>query len=141
MKPTKLENKQINVKVILAALWVSLMLLFSYGDFISLMVPGRIEGLNGGEMGMGTTTPMKLFIVSILMAVPALMVPISLTQKVRLIRVLNIIFGAFYTLIMVLTVASSIDEWWIFYIFLGIMEIVISLIIVWTAWKWPLNHN
>lgn len=130
-------NAEINIKIKLAALWVSLMLLFLYGDFISLMIPDRIMGLNDGTMGLGTTTPMKLFIVSILMAVPALMVSVALIDKVKLNRVLNIVFGLFYAFIMVLTIKSSLEEWRIFYVFLGIVEIGVSLMIAWKAWCWP----
>ena len=142
----QLEDIKINIKIKLSALWASLMFMFIYADFISLMIPGRVMGFNDGTMGLGTTTPMKLVIVAVLMSVPALMVYLSLGQRAQISKVLNILFGAFYTLIMTLTVYSSISEWRSFYILMGVIEIFICLFIVWSAWNWPkanaqLNNN
>jgi hypothetical protein len=53
--------------------------------------------------------------------------------KPRLNRWLNISLGAIYTLIMMITMPGA----WEFYIFLGIIEIVLTALIVWHAWKWP----
>jgi hypothetical protein len=134
---SNLENVKINIKIKLSALWGTLMFMFLYADFISLMIPGRVMGFNDGTMGLGTTTPMKLVIVAILMSIPALMVYLSLGHKAKLSKVLNILFGAFYAIIMVLTVYSSMSEWKSFYILMGIVEIIICLFIVWQAWIWP----
>ena len=133
----QLEDIKINIKIKLSALWASLMFMFIYADFISLMIPGRVMGFNDGTMGLGTTTPMKLVIVAVLMSVPALMVYLSLGQRAQISKVLNILFGAFYTIIMSLTVYSSISEWRSFYILMGVIEIFICLFIVWSAWNWP----
>ena len=133
----QLEDIKINIKIKLSALWASLMFMFFYADFISLMIPGRVMGFNDGAMGLGTTTPMKLVIVAVLMSVPALMVYLSLGQRAKFSKVLNILFGAFYAIIMTLTVYSSISEWRSFYILMGVIEIFICLFIVWSAWNWP----
>ena len=133
----QLEDIKINIKIKLSALWASLMFMFIYADFISLMIPGRVMGFNDGAMGLGTTTPMKLVIVAVLMSVPALMVYLSLGQRAKFSKVLNILFGAFYAIIMTLTVYSSISEWRNFYILMGVIEIIICLLIVWSAWNWP----
>lgn len=131
------EDIKVNTKIKLSALWVSLMLLYIYGDIFSLFVPQRLKGLMNGHMGVGETTPYKLLSAAILMTVPALMVFLSLVLKPRVNRVINIIAGVIYTIVMVLVVLISIDPWWIFYIFLGVVEIIITLLIVWQAWKWP----
>jgi len=115
--------------------------MFIYADFISLMIPGRVMGFNDGTMALGTTTPIKLVIVAILMSIPALMVYFSLCNKAKLSRVLNMIFGAFYAVIMVLTVYSSISEWRSFYVLMWVIEIMICLFIVWQAWSWPTNSK
>ncbi|QNK62376.1 hypothetical protein H7F33_17805 [Pedobacter sp. PAMC26386] len=128
---------KINVKLRLSALWVTVMLCYVYGDIFSLFVPERLKNLMNGNMGSGTTTPAKLLFSAVLLAIPALMVFLSLVLKPKLNKWLNIILGFVYTLVMVLVVYISIDPWWIFYIFLGIVEIVITLAIIWQAWKWP----
>ena len=45
----------------------------------------------------------------------------------------NIALGLVFTLIMLITMPGS----WAFYIFLGVVEVVLILLIVWNAWKWP----
>lgn len=46
----QLEDIKINIKIKIkrSALWVSLMFMFIYADFISLMIPGRVMGFNDG---------------------------------------------------------------------------------------------
>ena len=132
-----LEDFKVNVKIKLSALWVTVMLLYIYGDIFAMFVPGHIESLNSGEMGIGKTTPLKLLAASILMTIPSMMVFLSITVRPKLNRWLNIIFGALYTLIIILTNLTSIDPWSTFNLYFGIIDMVITLIIVWYAWKWP----
>ncbi len=138
---TDLQDFKINVKIKLSALWVSVMFCYIYGDFFTLYVPGQIESLMNGQSGVGPTTPLKLLMFAILMTLPPTMVFLSLALKPRINRLLNIAMGLFFTAVMVLVVATSINSWMLFYIFLGAVEIVITILIVWHAWKWPkLDH-
>jgi hypothetical protein len=132
-----LEDLKVNIKLKLAALWTSLMFCYVYGDFFSLFVPGRIQRLIDGESGAGETTPVMLLLYAVLLALPALMIFFSVTLKARLNRLLNIIMGVFFTLVMILVVLTSLSEWMIFYTFLGVIEIILTCIIVWQAIKWP----
>jgi hypothetical protein len=87
-----------------------------------------------GKMGpRGPTTQGILLGTSAMMAIPSVMVFLPLVLKPRLNRWLNIIFGAIYTVIMLITMPGE----WMFYIFLGVIEIVLTTLIVWYAWKWP----
>jgi hypothetical protein len=132
-----LEDLKVNIKLKLAALWTSLMFCYVYGDFFSLFVPGRIQRLIDGESGAGETTPVMLLLYAVLLALPALMIFFSVTLKARLNRLLNIIMGVFFTLVMILVVLTSLSEWMIFYTFLGVIEIILTCTIVWQAIKWP----
>ncbi len=132
-----LEDLKVTIKLKLAALWTSLMFCYVYGDFFSLFVPGRIQRLIDGESGAGETTPVMLLLYAVLLALPALMIFFSVTLKARLNRLLNIIMGVFFTLVMILVVLTSLSEWMIFYTFLGVIEIILTCTIVWQAIKWP----
>lgn len=134
---TALEDVKINVKLKLSALWASVMFCYIYGDFFSLFVPGRIDSLMNGNSGIGNTTPLKLLMFALLMTLPSIMVFLSLVLKPKINRWANVSMGIFFTAIMVLVIATSIGKWMIFYIFLGVIEIVITLLIVWYAWSWP----
>lgn len=131
------EDVKINIKIKLAALWTALMFCYVYGDFFSLFVPGRIQALIDGNSGAGETTPVMLLLYAVLLALPALMIFLSVSLKAKVNRILNIITGVCYTLVMILVVSTSISEWMTFYIFLGVVEIILTGIIVWQAIKWP----
>ena len=123
-----------HVKVKISALWVSVMLCYIYGDYFGLYKPGKLEGMLAGRMGpLGPTTQGVLLGTSILMAIPAVMVFLSLVLKPAFNRWLNIILGAFFTAIMLITMRGS----WAFYMFLAVVEICLTSLIVWYAWRWP----
>jgi hypothetical protein len=136
-KTNDLQDFKINVRVKLSALWVSLMFCYIYGDFFSLFVPGRIQGLMNGQSGAGPTTPFVLLAYAVLLSMPPLMIFLSLVLKPKVNRLINIVIGIFFTIVMLLVVGTSIDKWMIFYIYLGVIEVVISLLIVYHAWFWP----
>jgi hypothetical protein len=130
-----LEDVKINVKIKLSALWVAVMLCYLYGDFIGFYKPGFIEEIVAGEvMGMQTSQVMLLGI-AVLMAIPTVMVFLSLTLKAKANRWANIILGIVYTGVMLITML--LPGVWAYYIFLGIVEVVLTALIVWYAWKWP----
>ena len=131
----ELMDFQINVKFKLSALWASVMFCYIYGDYFALYPPEQIQELLSGKTRLDE--PMKLFAASILMTIPSLMIFLSLALKSKVNRWLNIIFGTIFTAIMVLIAISSSGPWWTFYIFLALVESVITLLIVWFAWNWP----
>jgi len=129
-----LEDPRVHVRLKLSALWTSLMLCYIYGDYFGLYKPGKLQGMLQGQMGpLGPTNQGVLLGTAILMAIPGVMVFLSLILTPGLNRRVNIVLGLVYTLIMVITMPGA----WAFYIFLGIVEVVLSLLIVWNAWKWP----
>lgn len=129
-----LEDFKINVKIKLAALWTSVTLCYLYGDYFELYVPKQAESLvNGTNM---LDSPTKLFAASFLLAIPAIMVCLTIFLKPRINRWLNIIFGIFFTAIMLLIAVNSITPWRIFYVFLALVESVITSLIVLYAWRW-----
>jgi uncharacterized membrane protein len=133
------EDVKINIKIKLSALWVSVTLCYLYGDYFELYVPKKVEGLISGDNMLDS--PMKLFSASVLMTIPALMVFLSLVLKPALNRGLNIVFGLIFTAIMVLIAFNSLALWWTYYVFLAIVESIITSLIVWYAWTWPRQSN
>jgi len=132
-KTTALEDMKINIKMKLSALWVAMMLLYIYADILSLFRPGLIEEMISGRMGPFPVTQGSLLTASILMIIPAVMVFLSLTLRPKVNRWANIIFGVLYT---VVNISNLIGETWIYYISFGVVEIALTLLIVWYAWKW-----
>lgn len=130
----ELDDIRIHVKFKLTALWTTLMFCYIYGDYFGLYKPGKLQRMLDGRMGpLGPTTQGVLLGTAILMAIPALMVFLSLALKPSPNRWLNIILGVIYTVIMLITMPGA----WAFYILLGVVEVVLTSIIVWYAWTWP----
>ena len=132
-----LDDGKVHVRFKLSALWISAMFCYIYGDFFSLFVPGRIESIAAGKMGVGSTSPLKLLAGAIVMTVPSVMVFLSIALPSRLSRWLNIVFGTTYSLMMLVISVSSLDAWKTFYVYFGVMEVLITLLIVRYAWSWP----
>ncbi len=130
-----LEDFKINIKIKLSALWTAVTLCYLYGDYFELYVPAKVEGLLNGHNLLDS--PVKLFGASVLLAIPACMVFLSIIMKPTVNRALNIIFGMFFTAIMVLIAVTSITPWYTFSVFLAITESVITSLIVWYAFRWP----
>ena len=130
---TALEDLKMNVKIKISALWASVMFCYIYADYFGLYVPGTLQGMLNGKMGpLGPTTQGVLFGTSVMMAIPSVMIFLSVASKSKLNRWLNIIFGAIYTVIILITMWD-----WAFYIFFGIIEVLLTGLIVWYAWTWP----
>ena len=128
------EDFKINVRLKLSALWTAVMFCYIYGDYFELYVPHKVEGLLSGQNMLDS--PMKLFIATFLLTLPALMIFLTLMLHPKLTRTLNLIVGVFFTIFVFLVAISSLSEWRIFYIFLSIIEIIITSLVVWNAWNW-----
>ena len=129
-----LEDFKVNVKFKLSALWTSVMFCYIYGDYFELYVPKKIEGLLNGHSLLDN--PVKLFAAAFMLTIPALMIFLSLMLRPRISRLLNIIFGTFFTVVMLLIASASLTRWLTFYVFLAVVESIITSLIIWQAWTW-----
>lgn len=124
---------RVHVKVRLSALWTAVMFCYIYGDYFGLYVPGKLRGMLDGRGPIGPTSQGTLAATAVLLAVPGVMVFLSLVLAPRLNRWVNVVLGALYTAVMLATMPGA----WTFYVVLGIVEVVLTLLIVWHAWNWP----
>lgn len=131
----KLENVKINLKLKLSVLWVTLMLFYIYADILGFYSPGVIEKVVSGEIEGIQITQGFLLGMAIWMAIPSVMVILSLTMKAKASRLLNIIAG----LVSLLALAATffVGEFSARYTFQAVIEAVLIVSIVWSAWKWP----
>ncbi len=124
---------KVPVKLKLSALWAALMSLYIYCDYLSLYRPGAIEEIMAGRMGPFPITQSSLLTASLLMAIPAVMIFLSLALKSGVGRWVNIIVGALYSAV---NVWNLVGETWAYYDLFAILELVITLLIVGYAWTW-----
>ncbi|MHA2317029.1 MAG: DUF6326 family protein [Candidatus Hodarchaeales archaeon] len=131
------EEVKINVKVKLAAAWASLVLIYIYADFFGLYVPGHIEELIEGNMSGFQITDVLLLGFMILMTLPSLMVFLSLILKAKINRFTNIIF----VIIQLVFVVAGIIDPNLYFVFASSVETVLLVLIIWYAWKWPMQEG
>jgi len=134
-----MKDFEINIKIKLAAFWTAATFCYLYGDYFELYTPDKVNSLISGDNVLNS--PLALFIASFIMVFPPLMIVFSLTLKPTLNRWLNIILGSIFTLMMLLIAVGSLKAWYSFYVFLALVEAVLTAIIVWKAIKWPKKSN
>jgi hypothetical protein len=111
----------------LSALWLFVMLTYTYGDVVTLMDPvkhGTLELTEGFLLGG-----------SIFMMIPITMVLLSRLLKYRASRMSSIIAGMIMTVALILTLFAAVPA--SYYVFFTLIEIITTGVIVWLAWKWP----
>src|SRR5215217_2554798 len=99
-----LEDTKVNVKIKLAALWTSVMFCYIYADYFGLYVPGALQSMLNGQMRpLGPATQAVLLGTSLMLAIPSVMIFLSVVLKPGVNRWLNIVVGAFYTAVILVT--------------------------------------
>lgn len=129
------ENPKVNIKIKLASLWASVTFCYLYGDYFELYTPDKVNSLISGDNIL--SSPTTLLIASIILAIPSIMVALSIFLKPKINRILNIVFGTIFTIMMIFIGIMSTNEWYLFYAFLAFLESLITASIVLYAWKWP----
>jgi len=129
------EDVKVNVKVKLSILWIALMFLYTYADILGFYAPGNIEELISGEIAGIRMTQELLLGGAILMAIPSAMVFLSLALQAKANRLVNIIVGMVYIVVLGSTFLTGRNP--AYYILFAILKAVLLALIVWHAWKWP----
>jgi hypothetical protein len=133
-----LEDVKIDVKIKLSALWIAVTFLYVYADIISFFRKEMIEEILTGEVAGIQINQIFLFGAGILMAIPAVMIFLSLILKAKANRWVNIILSIIYIcIIILLQFMPGKGEVWAYYAFYNILELGLHLLIVLYAWKWP----
>jgi hypothetical protein len=128
------EDVKVNVKLILSALWAAAMFCYLYADVLGFFVPGSIAEIITGEIAGIPIDNLFLAASALFMVPPILMIFLSLALKAKTNRLVNIIVGIFYTFIGVSMVLTSSDAGYLIY---GIVESLLTVLVVLYAWKWP----
>ncbi len=130
----QLEDFHPPVKIRLALLWASLMFLYIYNDYFVLFTPGTLASMAAGRMGpLGKATDAIMVGVSLLLAIPALMIFLSAALPPFASRWLNVVLGVAYTAVEILTFGGSHP----FYNIVVGLEILLTVLIVVYALRWP----
>ena len=128
----------INVKLKLAALWASFMFLYIYVDYFHLYMPGSIKEILAGKMYVFDITQVALLAGLAAVSIPALMIFFSVSLPATANRWTNIIVAAVY---IPFTLFNLAGEAWMHMVYGAAVEVVLLLLIIRYAWKWPKQES
>ena len=123
-KITELVDVKIDVKIVLAALWVAHFLLWSFGDMASLLQ----------EITAPVDNSLLLFVAVPLAVIQALMIFFSVIGKAKVMRWVNIILALVFLLFNVGFLVEAQFGW---QYLLGAGYVLFNGLVVWYAWSWP----
>ncbi len=131
---TTLEDQRIPVRVKLAAAWTSLMFLIIYIDYFHLLMPGSIEDILAGKVFVFDVTQGFLLAGLAMVGIPALMIFLSVALSAKVNRWTNIIVAAVKIPFILFNLAGVA---WMHMWVGAFVEVVLLLLIIRYAWKWP----
>ena len=129
-----LEEIKVSLKLKLAALWASFMFLYIYVDYFHLFMPGSLENLLAGKVFVFEITQAFLLAGLASVTIPALMIFLSVALSAKVNRWTNIIVATVY---IPFTLFNLAGEAWMHMVFGAVVEVVLLLLIIRYAWKWP----
>jgi Family of unknown function (DUF6326) len=134
-----LEDFKVHVRLKLSALWASTMACYIYCDYFELYVPGKLRGMQQGNIEpLGPITQGMLVGMSLMMIVPSLMIFLSLVLRPSACRWANIVIALCYTLLLCML---AYEATWYFYKLFAVIEAGLTALIVMYAWKWPRTRD
>lgn len=132
-----LEDPKVPVRLRIAAAWTSFMFLYIYVDYLALYKPGFIDELLAGTVHEFETGPMFVSLGLTLIAIPSLMILLSVTLPARVNRTVNLVVAALYIPV---SIYNAAGEPWSYAYFYGLsigLEVLILVVILRSAWTWP----
>jgi len=130
-----LEDPRMPVQAKLAAAWTSLMFLYIYMDYFHLYKPGTITDILEGRVFKFDISQPLLIVFLTIVAVPGLMIVLSVILPARANRVINLVVAAIDIPLAAFELAGGS---WLFFYGLGVgLEVLLLVFILRSAWTWP----
>lgn len=129
----KFEDIKVNVKLKLASLWASFMFLYIYVDYFHLYMPGSLKDILAGKVFVFNISYVFLTIAMFFVAIPVLMIFLSVALPAKINRLTNIIVSIILIPYMLF---NLVGEAWLHMYFAAVIEVVLLCLIIRYAWKW-----
>jgi hypothetical protein len=120
----ELANSTVNIRILLAFLWICHFILWIFGDMLSLLQ----------EMDEPVTDTATLYIAPTTAIVLTLMVAFCLVGRPAQVRLANLIVAPVYLLFNIVFFVDA-TEGWEYYI--GVFYVLFTVLIMWGAYTWP----
>ena len=130
-----LEDLRTPVQAKLAAAWTSFMFLYIYVDYFHLYKPGAVDDILVGTVYEFDVSQTLLTAFLTLVAIPSLMVMLSMTLPARANRATNLVVASLYIPV---SLFNAVGESWTYFYGLSIgLEVLLLAFILRFAWTWP----
>jgi hypothetical protein len=129
-----LEDIKINLKLKLASMWASLMFIIIYLDYFHLYMPGSLKDMLSGKVFVFDITQIFLLAALAMVAMPALMIFLSVALPAKVNRCANIIIAAIN---IPLILFNLVGEAWLHMVIGAVVQVILLYLIIRYAWKWP----
>ena len=130
-----LEDLRMPVQAKLAAAWTSFMFLYIYVDYFALYKPGVIHHILAGASWKFQISQTLLTVFLALIAVPVLMIVLSVILPARANRVINLAVASAYVPV---SAFNAVGESWTYFYGLSIgLEVLLLAFILRYARTWP----
>lgn len=126
------------LKLKLAALWAGFMFFYSYVDYFSLYMPGKIDDILNGIVFRFNITQGFLLAALVSVTIPALMIFFSVALPDKINRRTNTVVAAVYIPYSIFNLAG---EAWPHMIFGAVVEVAILCVIIRYVCTWPRSRS
>ena len=128
-----LDPAPVSVRIKISAHWTAMLFVFAYVDLFSLYRADVRADIAAGQISAFTIDQSFLLGVTAYIAIPSLMVVLSLVLPARGARITNIALAIVYGLTII---GGAIGEWQ-YYVLGSALEVGALAGIVYFAWTWP----
>ena len=132
-----LEELRMPVQAKLAAAWTSFMFLYIYVDYLALYKPGFVDDLRAGAVHEFELGPTFVASALTLIAIPSVMILLSMTLPTRVNRIVNLAVATVYVPVSLFNAAGESWSYSYFYGFSIGLEVLLLAFILRSAWTWP----
>ncbi|MCC8247085.1 DUF6326 family protein [Saccharothrix luteola] len=134
--PRQYRDTPVDVKLVLCALWVTMLFVFAYVDIFGLFRADVLDAALDGKIANTAFAVDQVFLTTTLIYIlpSILMVVLTLLLAPRVDRIVNIVVSFLY---LITIVVSCIGETWVYYLLGSLVEVVLLVVIARTAWRWP----
>ncbi|MEE8600086.1 DUF6326 family protein [Euzebya tangerina] len=133
MTDTITADRPLDPRLQIAGLWTAVLLVFAFVDLFSLYRPDvRAELAEGTLAGFEIGEPFLLS-ATLYVAIPSVMVALTLLLPRRMNRGLNIALGVIY----VATIIGAAIGEMAYYLVGSVIEVVLLAVLIVIAWRWP----
>ena len=134
---TALEARQVPVQAKLAAAWTSFMFLYIYVDYLALYKPGFVDEILAGRVHEFDTGPTFVALALTLIAIPSLMILLSMTMPARVNRTINLVVATLYIPVSIYNAEGESLTYSYFYGLSIGLEVLLLAFILRSASTWP----